>query len=119
MHRLELRREWSMQSSTMLRHVACIQHASCDGVYAGWVKFNSETYMCAISTGCRPQFKGEKRFLEAYILNFSGDIYGTRIKVLLVKKIRNEAVFSNIENLKKQMSKDCKEVIKILEKNKI
>ena len=91
----------------------------CDGVYAGWVKFNSETYMCAISTGCRPQFKGEKRFLEAYILNFSGDIYGTRIKVLLVKKIRNEEVFSNIENLKKQMSKDCKEVIKILEENKI
>jgi len=37
----------------------------------------------------------------------------------LVKKIRNEAVFSNIENLKKQMSKDCKEVIKILEENKI
>ena len=91
----------------------------CDGVYAGWVKFNSKTYMCAISTGCRPQFKGEKRFLEAYILNFSGDIYGTRIKVLLVKKIRNEEVFSNIENLKKQMSKDCKEVIKILEENKI
>ena len=90
-----------------------------DGVYAGWVQFNNKTYMSAISTGCRPQFKGEKRFLEAYILNFSGDIYGTRIKVSLVKKIRNEEVFSNIENLKKQMGLDCNEAIKILEENKI
>ena len=63
--------------------------------------------------------KGKKRFLEAYIIDFSGDIYGTRIKVSLVKKIRNEEVFSNIENLKKQMGLDCKEAIKILEENKI
>jgi len=88
-----------------------------DGVYAGWVTFNNRTYMSAISTGCRPQFKGKKRFLEAYIINFSGDIYGTRIKVSLVSKIRNEEVFSNVENLKKQMSLDCKEALKILEEN--
>ena len=90
-----------------------------DGVYAGWVQFNNKTYKSAISTGCRPQFKGKKRFLEAHIIDFSGDIYGTRIKVSLVKKIRNEEVFSNIENLKKQMGLDCKEAIKILEENKI
>ena len=90
-----------------------------DGVYAGWVQFNNKTYKSAISTGCRPQFKGKKRFLEAHIIDFSGDIYGTRIKVSLVKKIRNEEVFSNIENLKKQMGLDCNEAIKILEENKI
>ena len=90
-----------------------------NGVYAGWVNFNNKTYMSAISTGYRPQFKGKKRFLEAYILNFSGDIYGTRIKVSLVKKIRNEEVFSDIDKLQKQMSLDCMEAVKILEKNKI
>jgi riboflavin kinase/FMN adenylyltransferase len=90
-----------------------------DGIYAGWVKLNNKTYMSAISSGLRPQFNGKKRFLEAHILNFSGDIYGTRIKVSLVKKIRNEEVFSDIESLKKQMSLDCKEAIKILEENNI
>ena len=75
--------------------------------------------MGAISTGCRPQFKGVKRFLEAHILDFSGDIYGTRIKVSLVKKIRNEEVFSNVEELKKKMTLDCKEAIKILKVNNI
>ena len=90
-----------------------------NGIYAGWVKFNNKIYMSAISTGYRPQFKGKKRFLEAYILNFSGDIYGTRIKVSLVEKIRKEKVFSDIDKLKKQMSLDCIEVVKILEKVKI
>jgi len=89
-----------------------------NGIYAGWVKFNNKTYMSAISTGYRPQFNGKKRFLEAYILNFSGDIYGTRIKVSLVEKIRKEKVFSDIDELKKQMSLDCIEVVKILEKVK-
>jgi len=90
-----------------------------DGIYAGWVKIGKKYYMGAISTGCRPQFKGVKRFLEAHILDFSGDIYGTRIKVSLVKKIRNEEVFSNVEELKKKMTLDCKEAIKILKVNNI
>ncbi len=90
-----------------------------DGIYAGWVSLDNKSYMGAISTGYRPQFNGKKRFLEAHLLNFSGDLYGTRIKVSLVKKIRGEEVFSDVEGLKKQMTLDCKEVIKILAENNI
>ena len=90
-----------------------------DGIYAGWVKIKDKFHMGAISTGYRPQFKGKKRFLEAHLLNFSGDIYGTRIKVSLVKKIRDEQVFSDIEKLKKQMTMDCKKAINILTENNI
>ena len=61
----------------------------------------------------------KKRFLEAHLLNFSGDLYGTRIKVSLVKKIRGEEVFSDVDGLKKQMTLDCKEAIKILSENNI
>ena len=90
-----------------------------DGIYAGWVKIKDKFHMGAISTGYRPQFKGKTRFLEAHLLNFSGDIYGTRIKVSLVKKIRDEQVFSDIEELKKQMTLDCKKAINILTENNI
>ena len=90
-----------------------------DGIYAGWVKIKDKFYMGAISTGYRPQFRGKKRFLEAHLLNFSGDIYGTRIKVSLVKKIRGEEIFSDIEALKKQMTLDCKKAITILTENNI
>ena len=90
-----------------------------DGIYAGWINLDNKVYMGAVSTGYRPQFKGKKRFLEAHLLNFSGDIYGRRIKVSLVKKIRHEKVFSDIEKLKKQMTIDCKEAINILTENNI
>jgi len=90
-----------------------------DGIYAGWINLDTKVYMGAVSTGYRPQFKGKKRFLEAHLLNFSGDIYGRRIKVSLVKKIRDEKVFSDIEKLKKQMTLDCKEAINILTENNI
>ncbi|MDG2267456.1 MAG: riboflavin kinase, partial [Alphaproteobacteria bacterium] len=90
-----------------------------DGIYAGWINLDNKVYMGAVSTGYRPQFKGKKRFLEAHLLNFSGDIYGRRIKVSLVKKIRDEKVFSDIEKLKKQMTLDCKEAINILTENNI
>ena len=83
------------------------------------LKIKDKFHMGAISTGYRPQFKGKKRFLEAHLLNFSGDIYGTRIKVSLVKKIRDEQVFSDIEALKKQMTLDCKKAITILTENNI
>ncbi|MDB9972199.1 hypothetical protein OAE09_06040 [Alphaproteobacteria bacterium] len=46
-------------------------------------------------------------------------MYGTRIKVSLVKKIRGEEIFSDIEALKKQMTLDCKKVIDILAENNI
>ena len=90
-----------------------------DGIYAAWVLYNNQYYMAAVSTGYRPQFKGEKRFLEAYLLNFKGNLYGEYIKVSLVKKIRSEKVFSDTDKLKLEMAQDCDKAINILNKYKI
>jgi len=90
-----------------------------DGIYAAWVLHDNKYYMAAVSTGFRPQFKGEERFLEAYLLNFIGDLYGKHIKISLVKKIRDEKVFSDTEKLKLEMAEDCDKAINILNKYKI
>ncbi|MBT34958.1 MAG: bifunctional riboflavin kinase/FMN adenylyltransferase [Rickettsiales bacterium] len=90
-----------------------------DGIYAGWVLHEKKQYMAAISTGIRPQFKGKKRFLEAYLINFNGNLYGKNIKVSLVKKIRDEKVFSDIEKMKLEMKHDCDKALNILNKYKI
>ena len=90
-----------------------------DGIYAGWVLYEKKQYMAAISTGIRPQFKGKKRFLEAYLINFDGNLYGKNIKVSLVKKIRDEKVFSNVEKMKLEMNRDCDKALNILNKYKI
>tara|TARA_B100000686_G_scaffold54455_1_gene58674 strand:+ start:18985 stop:19920 length:936 start_codon:yes stop_codon:yes gene_type:complete len=90
-----------------------------DGIYAAWVLHNNQYYMAAVSTGFRPQFKGKKRFLEAYLLKFNGNLYGKNIKVSLVKKIRGEKIFSDTEKLKLEMAQDCDKAINILNKYKI
>ena len=90
-----------------------------DGIYAGWVLYNKKHYMAAISSGVRPQFNGKKRFLEAYLLNFNGNLYGKNIKISLVKKIRDEKVFSDVEKMKLEMKHDCDKALNILNKYKI
>ena len=90
-----------------------------DGIYAGWVMYNNKKYMAAISTGVRPQFNGKQRFLEAYLLNFNGNLYGKNIKVSLVQKIRNEKVFSDVKKMKLEMKEDCDKALNILNKYKI
>ena len=86
-----------------------------DGIYAGLVFYSGEYHKAALSTGVRPHFKGDKRFLEAHILNFKKNIYGSRLRVIFVARIRDEMIFKNTDSLKKQMSKDCLEVKRILD----
>ena len=52
-------------------------------------------------------------------MNFSKNIYGRRVRVLFVNKIRDETVFEDVSKLKKQMLSDCKEVTRLLRNIKI
>jgi len=90
-----------------------------DGIYAGFIVFDGKCFEAALSSGVRPQFNGKKRFLEAHIMNFNKNIYGRRVRVLFVNKIRDEAVFEDVSKLKKQMLSDCREAIRLLKNIKI
>ena len=56
--------------------------------------------------GVRPTVGGDKPVLEVHLLNFSGNIYGKRIKVEFCKKVREEKKFGGLEELKEQIFKD-------------
>jgi riboflavin kinase/FMN adenylyltransferase len=76
------------------------------GIYAGRVLVKNAEYRAAL-------FGDEKRgLLEAYILDFSGNLYGERTTFMLEKKIRAHGVFTNDEILKKQIATDIEEVRK-------
>ena len=80
-----------------------------DGIYAGWYERpNGELYQTAISLGVRPTFYDETgvRLLEAYLLDFSGDLYGEHARVRFVAWLRGEEKFPGIEALVAQMHKD-------------
>jgi riboflavin kinase / FMN adenylyltransferase len=47
--------------------------------------------------------------LEAFLFDFSGDLYGARLSIEFVKKLRDEAHFASLEALTAQMRRDCDE----------
>ena len=73
------------------------------GVYAGRVDGRA----AAISVGVRPSFgEGLEPLLEAHILDFSGDLYGSEIVVELVQLLRPELAFANVDELVEQIDAD-------------
>ncbi len=76
-----------------------------DGVYAARA-FVPEQYAAVINLGLRPTFNGKNRLLEAHLLDFDGDLYGRRISLDLVGRLRDERRFRNSEALISQIHKD-------------
>ena len=78
----------------------------CDGIFAAWAHINGKRYMSATSIGIRPTFGLSERLVEAYILDFSGDLYGQNIDLKFVERIRGQEAFPNIESLIHQVNAD-------------
>jgi riboflavin kinase/FMN adenylyltransferase len=81
-----------------------------DGVYAGHVLLGDRKLAAAISVGTNPTFEGRERTVEAYILDFDEDIYGTDIAVEFVEKVRGQVRFDGVEALIEQMAKDVEQI---------
>ena len=75
------------------------------GIYAGWYGGGQAA---AISVGHRPTFKegGAPVVLEAYLLDFSGDLYGRPARVSFVSRLRDEEHYDSIDDLVGQMALD-------------
>jgi riboflavin kinase/FMN adenylyltransferase len=91
-----------------------------NGIYAAYVSvhdlFDGPTYKGAISVGVRPQFDGQKRLVEAYLLDVQLDLYDERITVDFIARLRDEQRFENIDALKAQMAADVEQARQILSK---
>ncbi|HET7728880.1 MAG TPA: bifunctional riboflavin kinase/FAD synthetase [Usitatibacter sp.] len=60
------------------------------------------------SLGINPAVRdGGPATLEAFLFDFSGDLYGRRLSVEFVKKLRDEAHFASLEELSAQIARDC------------
>jgi riboflavin kinase/FMN adenylyltransferase len=80
-----------------------------DGIYAGWYERpDGSVHAAAISLGRRPTFyeDGGDLLLEAYLLDFEGDLYGERAKVRFVSRLRGEQRFDSVDALIAQMGQD-------------
>jgi riboflavin kinase / FMN adenylyltransferase len=75
------------------------------GIYAGF----AAGHRAAVSVGVNPHYGGEERRVEAFLLDFSGDLYGRRLIVELWRRLRDEAVFASEAELVAQIARDVEE----------
>ena len=98
-----------------------------DGVYAVRVRIEeaestvpsdspltSNVYKGVANIGVRPTFNGTERRIEVHIFDADLDLYGKRLAVSFIARIRGEQRFSGIEALKAQISSDAQQARQIL-----
>lgn len=80
------------------------------GIYVSEVVgLASQPLSSITSLGYRPTFHSDKKLvLETYIFDFDDDLYGKKIQVKLLHKLRNEEKFATQDALIEQMAEDCK-----------
>lgn len=76
------------------------------GVYRSSVEIDGTVYRAMSNVGVRPSVGGKELLLETHVIGFTGDLYGRRLRVSLVEKLRDEKRFSSISDLKEQLQRD-------------
>ena len=86
-----------------------------DGVYAGWlVRADGTSLPAAISVGTNPTFGGTVRRVEAYVLDRDDlELYGERVGVEFVVRLRETIAFAGVEPLVAQMALDVEQARRI------
>ena len=89
-------------------NLLCGRHTAipADGVYAGWLVRRSSRHMAAVSIGTNPTFSGRERRVEAYALDFDGDLYGERVALDFVAHLREMRAYDSIGPLVAQIHQD-------------
>jgi riboflavin kinase / FMN adenylyltransferase len=80
------------------------------GVYAGRARAAGRWYAAAINVGVNPTFGGDPLSspprIEAYLLEFEGDLYGQTVRVEFWRRLRDETKFDSAEALVEQIERD-------------
>lgn len=77
-----------------------------EGIYLSVIKIEQKKYPAVTFIGAAKTFNETERKAETYILLFDKNLYGYWISVRLIKKIRNNKKFKNVQALVLQMEKD-------------
>lgn len=79
-----------------------------EGVFLSEVLLDGKNYPSLTNIGICPTFQHKDRNIETYIMNFDADLYGKKIHIRFLKKIRDEINFDSPKALSHQIQKDIK-----------
>ncbi len=86
------------------------------GVFAIRARWDNGDWRDGVANlGTRPAVGGEGFLVEAHLFDFDGNLYGRRLELEFVRKLRNEAHFENIDDLVAQMREDERQARHCLE----
>lgn len=77
-----------------------------DGVYASVTYIDGREYYSVTNIGTNPTVSDKNRRSETYIIDYSGDLYGSKTEVRLKRYIRSEIKFSSLDELVSQIRYD-------------
>lgn len=80
-----------------------------DGVYAVTIIIDNTQYKGMMNIGLRPTVHGKTKTIEVNIFNFDDTIYGYKVRLNFIKKLRAEMKFHDIDLLSAQLKKDYKD----------
>ena len=76
------------------------------GIYAVTVEWNGQLYQGVANIGYSPTFDDHLFTVEVHILDFHQEIYGQKIKINFLKRIRDEIKFDSLASLSDQIRND-------------
>jgi riboflavin kinase / FMN adenylyltransferase len=83
------------------------------GVYCVETMLEGQCYRGMMNIGYRPTFSGEKKLVpEVHLFDFNRMIYGSRMRVRFVRRIRGEQKFNSVEALVEQLVRDRQECLR-------
>ncbi len=114
-HGARLGRTLGYPTANLATEGRLIPHPGIYAVRAGVPGAGGVTWHEAVaSLGTRPTFDGEGTLLEVHLFDFTGELYGKRLRVAFVERIRKELRFPDALALKRQIAEDCVQARRLL-----
>jgi riboflavin kinase/FMN adenylyltransferase len=88
------------------------------GVFISKVEIGSHIYPSITHVGSKPTFNEKDIMIESYIIDYSGSLYQKKLRVLFLKKIREEIKFDSAEALSLQIKNDLRKTLAFFQKQK-
>ena len=91
------------------------QAVPADGIYAGRIEVDGRRWDAAVSVGAKPTFHEDgPRVVEAFLLDFEGDLYGRHARLEFAARLRGQERFESVEALIAQIDRDVADARRIL-----
>jgi riboflavin kinase/FMN adenylyltransferase len=84
------------------------------GVYVVRTTIENNTVFGMMNIGTNPTVNGKEQSIEVHLFDFNADIYGAKLKVELLHRLRDEYLFESVNDLKNQLHQDKQDALNLI-----